>query len=102
MTFINLFVKICSRFLVIYVLHFSFHEPTRADVNKWECRDRWRRKFKGRKRMNERVGGIDGASWSAGACTRRGARQASFCLFHDFKYFVTNILYYLGLTSQNY
>ena len=32
------------------------------------------------------VGGIDGASWSAGACTRRGARQASFCLFHDFKY----------------
>ena len=32
----------------------------------------------------EGVGGIDGAS---GACTRRGARQASFCLFHGFKYF---------------
>ena len=47
----------------------------------------------------EGVGGIDGAS---GACTRRCARQASFCLFHDFKYFVTNILYYLGSISQNY
>ena len=48
----------------------------------------------------EGVGGIDGASWSAGACIRRGTKQASFCLFHDFKYFVTNILYCLGLISQ--
>ena len=44
------------------------------------------KKADGRKE-EEGVGGIDGASWSAGACTRRGAKQASFCLFHDFKYF---------------
>ena len=31
------------------------------------------------RKEEEGVGGIDGASWSAGACTRRGARQASFC-----------------------
>ena len=54
------------------------------------------------RKEEEGVGGIDGASWSAGTCTRRGAKQASFCLFHDFKYFVTNILYYLGSISQNY
>ena len=51
-------------------------------------------------RNEEGVGGIDGASWSAGACTRRGAKQASFCLFDDFMYFVTNTLYYLGLISK--
>ena len=39
------------------------------------------------RKEEEGVGGIDGDSSSAGACTRRGARQASFCLFHDFKYF---------------
>ena len=54
------------------------------------------------RKEEEGVGGIDGSSWSAGACTRRGAKQASFCLFHDFKYSVTNILYYLGLIFQNY
>ena len=27
MPFINLFAKICSRFLVIYVLHFHFTKP---------------------------------------------------------------------------
>ena len=50
------------------------------------------------RKEEEGVGGIDGASWSAGACTRRGAKQASFC----FQYFVTNILYYLGSIFQNY
>ena len=54
------------------------------------------------RKEEEGVGGIDGASWSAGACTRRGARQASFCLFDDFMYFVTNTLYYLELKYQNY
>ena len=31
------------------------------------------------RKEDEGEGGIDGASWSAGACTRRGVRQASFC-----------------------
>ena len=46
------------------------------------------------RKEEEGVGGIDGATWSAGACTRRGAKQESFCLFDDFMY--------LGLISQNY
>ena len=48
------------------------------------------------RKEEEGVGGIDGASWSAGACTRRGAKQASFCLFIYFMYFVTNSQYFLG------
>ena len=65
------------------------------------------------RKEEEGVGGIDGASWSAGACTRQGAKQANFRIFHDFKYFVTNILIlfgidipkllmFLGCISQNY
>ena len=30
-------------------------------------------------RNEEGIGGIDGSTWSVGACTRRGAKQASFC-----------------------
>ena len=65
------------------------------------------------RKEEEGVGGIDGASWSAGACTRRGAKQASFCLFDDFKYFchkytilfgidIPKLLMFLGCISQNY
>ena len=43
----------------------------------------------------EVAGGIDGSTWSVGACTRPGAKQASFCLFIYFMYFVTNSLYFL-------
>ena len=31
------------------------------------------------RKEEEGEGGIDGAAWSAGACTRQGARQASSC-----------------------
>ena len=44
----------------------------------------------------EGSGGIDGPTWSVGACTSRGATQASLCLFIYFMYFITNSLYYLG------
>ena len=44
----------------------------------------------------EGSGGIDGPTWSVGACTSRGAKQASLCLFIYFMYFITNSLYYLG------
>ena len=44
----------------------------------------------------EGPGGIDRPTWSVGACTGRGAKQASFCLFIYFMYFITNSLYYLG------
>ena len=40
----------------------------------------------------EGPGGIDGPTWSVGACTRRGTKQAGFCLFIYFMYFVTNLL----------
>ena len=79
---------------------------------------------------DEGEGGIDGASWSAGACTRRGAGRRvpvdfmilsilSQIYYNIWDWYpkiinvfglnfmitwicVTNKLYYLGLISQNY